>query len=202
MNEKERKRERGGGGKELYRTTETVLVCKWSVVVEAAPCVECRHRGRARERERKREQLAGLPRAPASFLASRRVCKLPRGRHDGNSYGRLAVHSGDAMSPDTRRELVGSRLMVLVQPLGRGVQGRRRAAHTFGARDVEGRAELLYVSSLSCKKRGRGEGGKSRRAEWWGAKVRRAGGGEAAHAPRIGIDPTSRQHLVAPHVPR
>ena len=42
-------------------------------------CVECRHRARARERERKREQLAGLPRAPASFLASRRVCKLPRG---------------------------------------------------------------------------------------------------------------------------
>lgn len=183
-------------------------MCKWSVVVEAAPCVECRHRGRARERERKREQLAGLPRAPASFLASRRVCKLPRGRHDGNSYGRLAVHSGDAMSPDTRRELVGSRLMVLVQPLGRGVQGRRRAAHTFGARDVEGRAELLCVSSLSCKKgaegRGasRGEtsgGGEGPPRRWWGAA---RSGGEAAHAPRIGIDPTSRQHLVAPHVPR
>lgn len=162
-------------------------MCKWSVVVEAAPCVECRHRGRARERERKREQLAGLPRAPASFLASRRVCKLPRGRHDGNSYGRLAVHSGDAMSPDTRRELVGSRLMVLVQPLGRGVQGRRRAAHTFGARDVEGRAELLCVSSLSCKKgaegrgasRGETSGGGRRSAapvvgsgeEWWGGRA-------------------------------
>lgn len=183
----ERERKREGGGEELYRTTETVLVCKWSVVVEAAPCVECRHRGRARERERKREQLAGLPRAPASFLASRRVCKLPRGRHDGNSYGRLAVHSGDAMSPDTRRELVGSRLMVLVQPLGRGVQGRRRAAHTFGARDVEGRAELLCVSSLSCKKgaegrgasRGETSGGGRRSAapvvgsgeEWWGGRA-------------------------------
>ena len=48
------------------------------------------------------------------------------GRHDGNSYGRLAVHSGDAMSPDTRRELVGSRLMVLVQPAGGGGVQRER----------------------------------------------------------------------------
>lgn len=152
-------------------------MCKWSVVVEAAPCVECRHRGRARERERKREQLAGLPRAPASFLASRRVCKLPRGRHDGNSYGRLAVHSGDAMSPDTRRELVGSRLMVLVQPLGRGVQGRRRAAHTFGARDVEGRAELLCVSSLSCKKGAEGRGA---------SRGETSGGGRRSAAPVVG----------------
>lgn len=44
---------------------------KWSVAASNVVDIE---------RERKREQLAGLPRAPASFLASRRVCKLPRGR--------------------------------------------------------------------------------------------------------------------------
>lgn len=153
------------------------------MVVEAAPCVECRHRGRARERERKREQLAGLPRAPASFLASRRVCKLPRGRHDGNSYGRLAVHSGDAMSPDTRRELVGSRLMVLVQPLERGVQERRRVAHTFGARDAEGRARApLCLFPVVQKK---GEGGAVERR---GSQERRgsSGGGRRSAAAVVG----------------
>lgn len=40
----------------------------------------------------------------------------------------------------------------------------------------KGRAPLCLFPVL--QKRGRGEGGKSRRDEWWGAKVRRAGGGE------------------------
>lgn len=118
------------------------------------------------------------------------------------------MHSGDAMSPDTRRELVGSRLMVLVQPLERGVQERRRVAHTFGARDAEGRARAPLCLFPVVQKKGEGGarrdearvvGGEGPPRRWWGAA---RSGGEAAHAPRIGIDPTSRQHLVAPHVPR
>lgn len=121
------------------------------------------------------------------------------GRHDGNSYGRLAVHSGDAMSPDTRRELVGSRLMVLVQPAGGGGVQRERCR--------KGRAQSSPLCLLPVlQKKGRGGEGRevSRRSETEArvVGVEASSGGEAAHARRIGIDPTSRQHLVAPHVPR
>lgn len=124
--------------------TETVregCVCKWSVS-RPPRRVECRHRGKIerkreteteteKEKERKREQLAGLPRAPASFLASRRVCKLPRGRPMVIPMEDW-LHSGDAMSPDTRRELVGSGLMVLVQRVEGTVRGVKGSWHTLG----------------------------------------------------------------------
>lgn len=42
------------------------------------------------------------------------------------------LHSGDAMSPDTRRELVGSGLMVLVQRVEGTVRGVKGSWHTLG----------------------------------------------------------------------
>ena len=132
------------------------------------------------------------------------------------------LHSGDAMSPDTRRELVGSGLMVLVQPVeGTAARGGRAGregggclAHV-GVRSRRGEGSL-YLPCF-CRKGEKVEGGRARnenvgwsggRAKvrarvstdgWWGS---RCVVGMAAHAPAIGIDPTSRQHLVAPHVPR
>lgn len=70
--QREGKREEKNG--ELYHRNHSSSCAR--SVVWSVECVV----GIASERERKREQLAGPPRAPASFLASRRVCKLPRGR--------------------------------------------------------------------------------------------------------------------------
>lgn len=70
--QREGKREEKYG--ELYHRNHSSSCAR--SVVWSVECVV----GIASERERKREQLAGPPRAPASFLASRRVCKLPRGR--------------------------------------------------------------------------------------------------------------------------
>lgn len=181
--QREGKREEKNG--ELYHRNHSSSCAR--SVVWSVECVV----GIASERERKREQLAGPPRAPASFLASRRVCKLPRGRRT------MVIPMEDWPCTLCRPQVRDANLLVAGWWCWCSLwkEGGRGAAHV--------RAELVYVSSsLSCKKK-RGAGERRRQEERGssgGGPAR--SGGEAAHAPRIGIDPTSRQHLVAPHVPR